>query len=154
MVERGVVTGDVRGLEVCRVVDEPTVGQFSELNDVPADLISPPAEGVILEVGVGANDREAFQLIHGHLPTVAALADAATADARHEVRAAACTSLGKLGGRPAADALLRAAEDADSRVRRAALEALGSIPAAWSAKALERHALEDPSGYASAAAAL
>ena len=30
---------------------------------------------MILEVGVGANDREAFQLIHGHLPKVDALAD-------------------------------------------------------------------------------
>jgi len=83
LVERGIVTGDVRGLEVCRVVDEPTVGQFAELNDVPADLISPPAEGVILEVGVGANDREAFQLIHGHLPKVAALADVVASVTAH-----------------------------------------------------------------------
>lgn len=75
LVERGIVTGDVRGLEVCRVVDEPTVGHFAELNDVPPDLITRAAEGVVLEVGVGANDREAFQLIHGHLPKVDALAD-------------------------------------------------------------------------------
>lgn len=75
IIERGVVTGDVRGLEVCRVVDEPTVGNFAELNDVPADLITRPEPGVMLEVGVGANDREAFQLIHGHVPTVDALAE-------------------------------------------------------------------------------
>ncbi len=75
LVERGIVTGDVRGLEVCRVVDEPTVGQFAELNDVPAELLVPSGEGVILEVGVGANDREAFRIIHGHRPTVDALAD-------------------------------------------------------------------------------
>jgi hypothetical protein len=74
LVERGIVTGDVRGLEVCRVVDEPTVGHFAELNDVPADMLVPSAEGVILEVGVGATDREAFQIIHGHLPKVEALA--------------------------------------------------------------------------------
>lgn len=76
--ERGVVTGDVRGLEVCRVVDEPTIGRFAEVNDVPPELIAARAEnqnGVILEVGVGANDREAFQLIHGHVPKVDALAD-------------------------------------------------------------------------------
>jgi hypothetical protein len=83
LVERGVVTGDVRGLEVCRVVDEPTVGNFAELNDVPADLIPAPAEGVILEVGVGANDREAFQLIHGHLPKVAALAEVVASVSAH-----------------------------------------------------------------------
>ena len=75
LVERGIVTGDVRGLEVCRVVDEPTVGNFAELNDVPAHLLPADTHGVILEVGVGANDREAFQIIHGHLPKVEALAD-------------------------------------------------------------------------------
>lgn len=77
-VERGVVTGDVRGLEVCRVVDEPTIGQFAEANDVPAEFVAARRDGnagVILEVGVGANDREAFQLIHGHVPTVEALGD-------------------------------------------------------------------------------
>lgn len=78
LVERGIVTGDVRGLEVCRVVDEPTVGNFAELNDVPAHLL-PDADGVILEVGVGANDREAFQIIHGHLPKVEALAEVVAA---------------------------------------------------------------------------
>lgn len=75
LVERGIVTGDVRGLEVCRVVDEPTVGGFAEVNQVPADLIPPPGDGVVLEVGVGANDREAFQLIHGHVPKVEALTE-------------------------------------------------------------------------------
>lgn len=79
LVERGVVTGDVRGLEVCRVVDEPTVGHFAELNDVPVDMFPEPGDGVILEVGVGATDREAFQLIHGHLPKLDALADVVAA---------------------------------------------------------------------------
>lgn len=90
-VEFGVVTGEVRGLEVCRVVDEPTRGNFAELSDVviepPADLDDRLAErehdGVILEVGVGANDREAFQLIHGHIPTPEALAGVVAAVAEH-----------------------------------------------------------------------
>ncbi|MGA9279444.1 hypothetical protein [Ilumatobacter sp.] len=80
--ERGVVSGEVRGLEVCRVVDEPTIGNFAELNDVPEDLIAArvdASDGIILEVGVGANDREAFQLIHGHRPTQEALADVVSA---------------------------------------------------------------------------
>ncbi len=82
-VEHGVVTGEVRGLEVCRVVDEPTVGNFSEPSDVVPDpsripdrsapLERPTDLGVTLEVGVGANDREAFRLLHGHIPTVEAL---------------------------------------------------------------------------------
>jgi hypothetical protein len=55
-VEHGVVTGEVRGLEVCRVVDDPHTG------------------AVRLEVGVGAHDREAFTIMHGDVPTVDALA--------------------------------------------------------------------------------
>ena len=75
-VEHGVVVGEVRGLEVCRVVDTPTVGHFAELGDI--DIAPPPGpastDGVLLEVGVGANDREAFRLLHGDIPTVDALA--------------------------------------------------------------------------------
>ena len=56
VVEHGVVTGEVRGLEVCRVVD---------IDDGP---------GVRLEVGVGRHDREAFAIIHGDVPTGEALA--------------------------------------------------------------------------------
>jgi hypothetical protein len=82
-VERGVVTGEVRGLEVCRVVDEPTHGGFAELNDAPTDLTMVGAGGVILEVGVGATDREAFQLIHGHVPTVDALTDVVATVSAH-----------------------------------------------------------------------
>ena len=43
-IESGVVTGEVAGLEVCRVVGD--------------------ADDVRLEVGVGANDREAFAALH------------------------------------------------------------------------------------------
>jgi hypothetical protein len=75
-VEHGVVAGEVRGLEVCRVVETPTVGHFAELGDfdAPAQLEATPSTGVLLEVGVGANDREAFRLLHGDIPTVEALA--------------------------------------------------------------------------------
>jgi hypothetical protein len=65
LVEHGVVTGEVRGLEVCRVVDGPTSGE------------------VRLEVGVGVHDREAFALIHGAVPTVDALAGVVEAVTRH-----------------------------------------------------------------------
>lgn len=78
-VEHGVVFGEVRGLEVCRVVDQPTVGHFAELGDVDLIPDSAPAnlqgvhDGLQLEVGVGANDREAFRLLHGDIPTSEAL---------------------------------------------------------------------------------
>ena len=55
--EHGVLGGEVAGLEVCRVIDDPVTGQ------------------VRLEVGIGAHDRETFQLLHGDKPKVEALAD-------------------------------------------------------------------------------
>jgi hypothetical protein len=66
VVEHGVVTGEVGGLEVCRVVDVDGGG------------------GVRLEVGVGPHDREAFAIIHGDVPSREALAGvvAAVAAAR------------------------------------------------------------------------
>ena len=74
-IEHGVVVGEVRGLEVCRVVDTPTVGHFAELGDFEAPTVDASStDGVLLEVGVGANDREAFRLLHGDIPTVEALA--------------------------------------------------------------------------------
>lgn len=55
VIEHGVVVGEALGLEICRVVDDETTGE------------------VRLEVGMGAHDREAFALIHGHIPTDEAL---------------------------------------------------------------------------------
>ena len=70
-IEHGVVAGEVRGLEVCRVVDEPTVGHIAEIGDF--DALGVQSDAVLLEVGVGANDREAFRLLHGDIPTIEAL---------------------------------------------------------------------------------
>lgn len=58
--EHGVVAGEVDGLEVCRVVDDPALGVTR------------------LEVGVGAHDREAFLMLHGGRPTAEALAEVVT----------------------------------------------------------------------------
>ena len=69
--EHGILVGEVRGLEVCRVVDQPTTGFFAD--QVDGNLPAPPP-GLQLEVGVGAADREAFQLLHGDVPTQEALA--------------------------------------------------------------------------------
>lgn len=82
-VEHGVVTGEVRGLEVCRVVDEPTVGGLVEPGDSPMLLPAPDADEVLLEVGVGAHDREAFRLLHGDVPTAEALASVVAYVERH-----------------------------------------------------------------------
>ncbi|MGB0113505.1 MAG: hypothetical protein WBP59_09820 [Ilumatobacteraceae bacterium] len=104
-VEHGVVFGEVRGLEVCRVVDEPTVGHIAELGDVGLALDDGP-EGRVdavdrsithLEVGVGANDREAFRLLHGDIPTVEALAGVVDAVVAHRSDDAPQHPLNRLG---------------------------------------------------------
>ena len=65
LVEHGIVVGEVRGLEMCRVVD---------------DVVSGVAR---LEVGMGVNDREAFAMVHGELPTEQALRNVIDAVATH-----------------------------------------------------------------------
>lgn len=56
MREHGLLTGEVLGLEVCRVVNEDA------------------GDGGRLEIGVGAHDRETFQLVYGRDATVESLA--------------------------------------------------------------------------------
>ncbi|MCU1400446.1 MAG: hypothetical protein JWN62_3555, partial [Acidimicrobiales bacterium] len=77
--EHGVLSGEVRGLEVCRVVTDPATGE------------------VRLEVGVGAHDREAFLMIHGGRPTVEALSDVVAAVELHRREGAPYHPLNKLG---------------------------------------------------------
>lgn len=65
VIEHGVLAGEVQGLEVCRVVTDAYTDE------------------VRLEVGVGAHDREAFQMLHGNRPTVEALADVVNSVTAH-----------------------------------------------------------------------
>ena len=102
-VEHGVVTGEVHGLEVCRVVDSPTSGYFDEPDggepiSAAASVWSRATEGagVIVEVGVGGPDREAFRIIHGDLPTVTALAEVVATVARHRTPGAPPHPLNRL----------------------------------------------------------
>lgn len=85
-VEHGVVTGEVLGLEICRAVDDAATGVTR------------------LEVGVGAHDREAFALIHGHMPTEQALRNVVDSVARHRQPGAEPHPLNALG----AERLMRA----------------------------------------------
>ncbi|HYN32637.1 MAG TPA: hypothetical protein VES40_08435 [Ilumatobacteraceae bacterium] len=95
-VEHGVVFGEVYGLEVCRVVDEPTIGHIAELGEFDPSLFA-SIDGVHLEVGVGANDREAFRLIHGDIPTVEALASVVESVAAYRSPDAPQHPLNRLG---------------------------------------------------------
>jgi hypothetical protein len=85
VVEHGVLVGEVRGLEVCRVVDDPHTGTTR------------------LEVGVGAHDREAFQMLHGDVPPVESLARVVAAVTTHRSPGVARHPLSRL----AAERLVR-----------------------------------------------
>jgi hypothetical protein len=65
LIEHGIVVGEVRGLEMCRVVDDSYTGESR------------------LEVGMGVNDREAFLMVHGELPKEQALRNVIEAVAVH-----------------------------------------------------------------------
>jgi len=78
IVEHGVLTGEVRGLEVCRVVDGAT-------------------GATRLEVGVGEHDREAFQMLHGDVPTVESLARVVETVRQHRTPTAPPHPLKSLG---------------------------------------------------------
>jgi len=79
VVEHAVLAGEVRGLEVCRVVTEAATGETR------------------LEVGVGAHDREAFLILHGGRPNAEALADVVAAVEKHRRPGAPYHPLNKLG---------------------------------------------------------
>jgi hypothetical protein len=64
VVEYGIVTGEVEGLEIARVL-------------VDGD------DGATIEIGVGRHDREAFAMLHHDRPTGEALAEVAATVRRH-----------------------------------------------------------------------
>lgn len=94
VIEHGVVSGEVLGLEVCRVVDDGLSGQSR------------------LEVGVGAHDREAFALMHGQTPTADSLRRIVDVVRRHRRPGADPHPLNRL----AAERSLRARVIADPRL--------------------------------------
>lgn len=65
LVEHGVLRGEVRGLEVCRVVTDAGTGEER------------------LEVGIGAHDRETFAMVHAATPIRDSLAMVAAAVLEH-----------------------------------------------------------------------
>ena len=59
--EHGVISGEVCGLEVCRVVRAADSGDLDGAGESE------------LEIGVGAHDRETFKLLHGRTATIESL---------------------------------------------------------------------------------
>lgn len=114
-VEHGVLAGEVLGLEVCRVVDDQFLGTTR------------------LEVGVGAHDREAFQMLHGDRPTAAALAAVVEVVRAHRSDGASGHPLARLGR----ERLLRARLVADPSL-------VGAVRVETSAAPEPRRNLKDP----------
>jgi hypothetical protein len=79
VVDHGVVSGEVLGLEVARVVAGP---------DATPEI----------EVGVGRTDREAFAAVHGHLPVDAALRSVVDTVRGHRRAEAPAHPLNRLAG--------------------------------------------------------
>ncbi|MGA1365203.1 MAG: hypothetical protein ACO31T_00945, partial [Ilumatobacteraceae bacterium] len=59
--EHGVISGEVCGLEVCRVVRATSASDLDGAGESE------------LEIGVGAHDRETFKLLHGRTATIESL---------------------------------------------------------------------------------
>jgi hypothetical protein len=76
--EHGILAGEVLGLEVCRVVDTP--------------------DGPRLEVGVGAIDRETFQLVNSHRTIEDSLTEVVGIVRAHRQPGAPHHPLGKMAG--------------------------------------------------------
>ncbi len=114
-VEHGVLCGEVRGLEVCRVVDDPHTATTR------------------LEVGIGAHDREAFQIMHGDAPTAESLARIVDVVAEQRTPGAAPHPLNRLG----AERLLRWRAIASP-------ELVGAVVLEPAQPPLPRRSLKDP----------
>ena len=78
VVEHGVLTGEVAGLEVLRAVVDPRTGERR------------------LEVGLGSHDREANTLVFGDVPPVSAIASVVEGVRRHREVGAAPHALNRI----------------------------------------------------------
>lgn len=78
--EYGVLAGEVMGLEVCRVVEDPL-----------------SKSGAHLEIGVGIHDRELFRMVNGNSPTVESLTKVVQTVLRYRQEDATQHPLNRLG---------------------------------------------------------
>ncbi len=96
-VEHGVITGEVEGLEVARIVAAAPSGATAAGND--DDDSGDPGEASTewqIEVGVGAHDREAFSLLHADEPTPEAIRRVAEVVREHRAPGASPHPLNRL----------------------------------------------------------
>ena len=99
-VEHGVITGEVEGLEVARIVAAAVTGASSTVEDSGESAVDSGddlATAWQIEVGVGAHDREAFALLHADEPTVEAIRRVAEAVRTHRAPGASPHPLNRMG---------------------------------------------------------
>ena len=95
VVEHGVITGEVEGLEVARIVTAAPVGaEAGHSDEGDADGASDRWQ---IEVGVGAHDREAFSLLHADEPTPEAIRRVAEVVRTHRSPGASPHPLNRMG---------------------------------------------------------
>lgn len=88
--EHGVVAGEVLGLEVCRVIDGVIDGVME--NEQDATRLE-----ARLEIGVGAHDREMFQMVNGREATLESLTKVVSTVREHRQLGAPRHPLNQLG---------------------------------------------------------
>ena len=100
-VEHGVITGEVEGLEVARIVPAAPAGEASGAGEgsggIDPDDDHEPATAWQIEVGVGAHDREAFALLHADEPTAEAIGRVAEVVRTHRSPGASPHPLNRMG---------------------------------------------------------
>lgn len=100
-VEHGVITGEVEGLEVARIVPAAPAAGAGAAGEGSGEIdlhgSDEPATAWQLEVGVGAHDREAFGLLHADEPTAEAIGRVADVVRTHRSPGASPHPLNRMG---------------------------------------------------------
>ncbi len=100
-VEHGVITGEVEGLEVARIVAAAPAAEASGAGDRIGDIDprggDESATAWRIEVGVGAHDREVFSLLHADEPTPEAISRVAEVVRTHRSPGASPHPLNRMG---------------------------------------------------------
>jgi HEAT repeat protein len=141
-------------------VEDPLASLTAEDDDLRDAVISPPSAAWLMGGLRSSNPADRLAAIHsaavpGHVGAIPAIsAVLLRMDEKSELRAAAATALGRIGGAVSAPSLGEALSDPVPDVRYAAALALGRIPADGAATRLTRALRTDTSWWVRYAAVL
>ncbi len=92
--EHGVITGEIEGLEIARIVSAVPIGNDVQRTDGAAG--SESVSDWRIEVGVGVHDRQAFSVLHADEPTIDSIRRVAETVRRHRSPGASPHPLNRL----------------------------------------------------------